>query len=232
MSDEKKFKKFVKGERDKLKDLTFKQKLEYFKDYYLLGTVVVIICVAALIALIISVKNNTFITYANITVVNGDLKKADNFKADMQKHFKLDGKSKRIVLSTDNIFRSSDPEVTAYTTEKIFANMMAHDIDLYIGLFDDVSYFAKSKCFYDLETYFSEEELAKIKEKYELYYYETTMYDEDDEPYLGKMAIGIIITDSWICEASGMTLDEPILCIPASGRRDNNTKKVIDYILK
>lgn len=184
----------IKEQNAKLKNAPFKEKLEYFKDYYLKVAIVIIAAIVIVIgiahSIITSPSDTAFAAYLfNSTGDTYDTELLDSFV----EHEGIDTKKHYTYL--DCSFRYAPEAADNYTymsIEKCMAVISSKQLDVMIGDQSSFEYYASNECFYDITTVLPEDLMDKFKDK--LVYCTVTETGEtypcgiyvDDAPKLNK----------------------------------------------
>lgn len=166
-------------EREAIKHGTFKQKYQYFKDYYrmpLLITILAILFVGTLVYKFVTSKDYAFyaamlncVPYEEYEWLNEEF--ADHAKIDLDRY--------RVVFDYNFFYTcNSSDENSVYTTQKLDAYTAARQLDVMLGTGDEFAHFADSMLFMDLRTVLTEEQLQKY-EPY-LYYIDVARVNQED----------------------------------------------------
>lgn len=199
----------IREQNAKLKGAPMKDKLAYFKEYYLKTSLLILAVAVFIIALIHSMLSGPQDTvfaalFYNDTGDSSDTTLADNFAAymgiDTSKHdVYIDATMSYHDTSSQEI--STEPATDATEAlnssmfsyddyvglEKAMALVAAKELDVIAGDDDVFNYYCKAEVFADLRDIFTKEELETYKDR--LCYYENAETGES-VPY------GIDITDS------------------------------------
>lgn len=162
-----------KEEREALKHGTFKQKLQYFLDYYkwyVIGITVAVCCAASLIYHYVTYKETAFLA----AILNsGELKSSEDYAAAFMEYAGLDPADCKVSFdaSFSVTFDLSSPEArdeVYYTSrEKLNLLMTVGELDIILSNDELFSHFANSGIFCDLRPYLSQEQIKA----YEPYFY-------------------------------------------------------------
>lgn len=181
----------IRNEQKKaLSTMTFREKLSYFWYYYKIHTAVVL-AVVAFAALFIYqyVTNKDYGFYAafvnaQLTYDNADL--AAEWAKEFQTYAQIDPDEYQVYLDT-SIALSQDmgSQDALSNQEKMLAMLQAGIVHAIVAETETFEKYAQNEYFYDLETLFSEEELAK----YGAYFYYTdasTFADGSDDTFYAE----------------------------------------------
>ncbi|MCM1184960.1 MAG: hypothetical protein NC251_11055 [Lachnoclostridium sp.] len=162
-----------KEEREALKQGTFKQKLQYFMDYYkwyVIGGIAVAFCAGSLIYHYVSYKEVTF----SVALLNStELQSSKEYASAFMEYAGLNPSDQNISFDTSLAitFDADSPEARQelyYTSREKFNLMVTvGELDAVISNDELFSHFANSGIFCDLRPYLSPEQL----EAYEPYFY-------------------------------------------------------------
>jgi hypothetical protein len=155
-------------ERESIKHGTFKQKRQYFNDYYkwpLIVTVLALLFVGALVYQFATKKDTAFFA----VMLNGS-SYSDNewFMEDYTAYAGIDTGKYKTTVDTGAFFTvNSMDETTYYTSEKLDTYAGIGELDVMVGGGEEFAHFANSTLFIDLREIMTQEQLKR----YEPYFY-------------------------------------------------------------
>ena len=89
--------------REELKQLPFKQKLIYFKDYYAKITIVVIIIIIAVISLLNTTVFNRSTCMLSLILLNGQMENSDPLSESLEEYLEITNKNDYVSAEAFNI---------------------------------------------------------------------------------------------------------------------------------
>lgn len=179
----------IKEQNAKLKDAPLKEKLAYFKEYYLKTTLVVIaalVLIGSIVYSMVTAPEDTGFAafFYNDTGDSSSTAMLDEFVA----YAGIDTKVHDAYIDASMDYSSSGSDYNAYTgLEKSMAVISTGELDVIIGDQEAFDYFSKSECFPDITTVLPEDLMEQFQDK--LYYYTN---EETGE----TLPLGIYVTDS------------------------------------
>ena len=179
----------IREQNAKLKDAPFREKLDYFKEYYLKMTIGILACViligSILYTMLTSPSDTAFAAFFfNDTGDFSSTALIDGFV----EHMGIDTKEYNAYIDTSLNYTSENADMDIYAgLEKTMAVIMAKELDVIVGDTDTIDYFSKGSCFHDVSTILPEDLLEQYKDK--LYYAKV----EDSDTVI---PVGIFVTDS------------------------------------
>ena len=214
----------IREQNAKLKDAPLKEKLSYFKEYYLKTTLVVIailIFVGSLAYTMITAPDDTaFAAYFfNDTGDSSSTVLIDEFVA----YTGIDTKEHEAYIDASMNYSSDSGSYTDYTgIEKTMAVIATNELDIIIGDQEAFDYFTRSECFHDVTTILPENLLEKFQDK--IYYY---TFEETGE----TVPVGIYVTDSPKLNENYYYVDkEPILGFLINSDSIENALTFLEFI--
>lgn len=171
----------IREQQHKMKDMTFKGKLQYFWYYYKVHTIVtifVIILGATLIHDILSAKD--YIFYG--IMLNSVGLSSENMENTFGEYAGLDLETYECFIDTSSTLSYSTPsEYTMATIQKLMAQVQGQDLDAVV--FDSQVFYnyASTELFMDLTTILSPEELEKYQDNF--YYIDYGAVDASEESF-------------------------------------------------
>lgn len=188
----------IREQNAKLKDAPLKEKLAYFKEYYLKTTLIaiaVIIFLGSLAYTLITAPDDTAFSavFFNDTGDSSDTTLADSFaefaQIDTKEHdVYIDATLMYHDTSSDAAMQASMNSYEGYVgLEKTMAMITTTELDIIAGDKEAFDYFCKAECFHDVTTILPADLLEKFEDQ--LYYYTN---EETGE----TLPLGICINDS------------------------------------
>ena len=157
-----------KEERETIKNAPFSKKLEYFKDYYLMKTIIAVVVAAILGSFLFSYfsKKETalYVTLVNFSEVQDPAGMIAPFAQEA-----INTKKEEIFLDSSSYISSDMNEVNfikyGYEDEqRLFSMVMTGEMDLFISGGDVLERYAAQEWFEDLRTVLPEADLMKMDE--------------------------------------------------------------------
>lgn len=236
----------IREQNAKLKNAPLKEKLAYFKDYYLKATIAVIIVIAFFISLLYNMlsgpKDTAFAAlFFNDLGDSSDTTLADQFAEYMQ----IDTKEHEVYIDASMNYHDTPDVTQELSTEpqteetyqmpnmfgydgyvdiqKSMALIAAKELDIIAGDEEAFAYYCKAECFADVTTVLNKEQLEKFKN--DLYYY--------TNPETGEtIAAGIYVTGAPKLEEHYYYYGEvkPIMGFLVNSQNIDNALAFLDYI--
>lgn len=215
-----------KSERQKLKDLSFKQKITYFNDYYRnisLVIIIVFIVIVYFLYTIFSPKQKNALSVAVINeTINPD--KKELLIHDFSNFINLNTKNERLTFDDSYYLNLSDSmSMTAPTQEKIAVLCYSNELDIIIADEEVFDFYASSGYLDNLA-----EQLPT-----DLYsYFSNSFYmaTNDGESAEHSSAYGIYLDDSDIYSNLEGSDKRHVLGIVANSRHKDNTLQFLRYL--
>ncbi len=155
-------------ERAAIKNGTFKQKYQYFKDYYrtpLIITVIAAIFIGAFLYNFLTAKDIAF--YA-VLLNSSPSEENEWFLEEYAQTAGIDLDEYDIMLDSSSYYKLNSYDEVSYTTQqKLYTYVGAGQLDVMLSTGDEFMYFANNLLFMDLRNVLSEEQIKK----YEPYFY-------------------------------------------------------------
>ena len=167
-------------EREKIKNGSFKDKLNYFWCYYKFHTLVTICAVVLLVMLIHDVltQKETAFFAAMLNSVSLGEDTTESFREDFAEYTEIDLDKYEVLFdNTINLDDSAAGELATGSSQRLLVYTSAGEIDVIVGGEDIFPDQAKQGMFYDLREILTEEQIAR----YEPYFYYV------DQAYLDLM---------------------------------------------
>ena len=210
--------------KEELKNLPFKQKLIYFKDYFAKRTIVVIIIIAVLISILNTTVFNRATCQLSLILINGQLEEAEALSDSLEEYLEITNKNDYVSTETFNI---SDYQMNMAFMTRIWA--ASTDI-LICSRTDFEEQAARGYCA-DLSETLPEELYASLADR--IVEGQVEELDEDGNVISRSdpTPFGIDISDSSILEEYELYCPDPVLCITANSPNLENALKTISYFV-
>ncbi len=164
-------------EREALKNASFKEKWDYFREYYkwhVIGGAIIIILLVIFIRDVVNKKD--WIFYGAMINSAAVEEQSDIFLNDFVELAQLDTENYAVMFDTSySIKKGSYDEISGAAAQKLLVNLTAADLDFVISDATTFEQYATIDTFMDVRTLFTAEEL----EKYEPYFYYVDMAEVD-----------------------------------------------------
>ncbi len=213
----------IREQNAKLKGASLKDKVFYFKDYYLLPTLGILAICAFVFSLgysILTAPRDTAlgVFFYNDTGDSSDTRLIDGFVESMG----IDTSKQNAYIDSSMTY---DPHITgldAYVgLEKAMASITASDLDVIVGDTDTVDYFAKCDCLGDVTAILP----ADLQEAFQdrLYYAETGSGE--------SAAVGIYVSDAPKLNEFSYYVDrEPVFSFVVNSDKAENAVEFLRYL--
>lgn len=155
-------------ERESIKQKSFKEKFQYFLDYYkwhAIGGVVLVVCVISLITSVLNSKENAFYgAFVNAS----QMPDFETLREDFAVRAGIDLTKNNVLFDTDlNITSGSNDQATVYATQRLMVYASAGDVNVMAGGPDIINQYAYNEFFRDLRQVLPED----LQEQLAPYYY-------------------------------------------------------------
>lgn len=240
-----------------LKDMSFKQKLLYFWDYYKIHTLVVILVAAATFGIVRDIANSKdYIFYA--TMLNAFQLDSTAVSDDFAAYAGLDTENYNCYIDTTSTLDMENlSEYDMATTQMIMALVQTGDLDVMVTDDKIFTNYAGGEMFMDLRMAFTEEELAPYRDY--LYYVDAaaiaaaneappsasmetvTLSSEEQaavteshrhpENMTDPVPVGIFVSDAaFVKSTSSYPLGASVYGIMATSGKVENAKAYLEYL--
>lgn len=204
--------------KDVWKTLSTKEKIIYFKDYYLLKVVIILIIVGSITGIIYSIFRHRpeTVIYTIMENTYPDYNASASFVNDFMEHFSLDGNDYQISLD-DNFHSNTD----MYSDQRMFSYLYGERADMYIGDKGDFKEFALNANCADMREVLPEKDFEALKDK--MFYIHDDANDRD-------VPVGISLEGNKYYEAIDKITEEPYIGVVWSTKHLDYTIAMIEYI--
>lgn len=208
--------------REELKQLPFKQKLIYFKDYYAKITIVVIIIIIAVISLLNTTVFNRSTCMLSLILLNGQMENSDPLSESLEEYLEITNKNDYVSAEAFNI---SDYQMNMAYSTRIWAG----SADIVIcsrsdfedqaarGYCADLSETLPEEMFSALSDYIVDGQEEEIDED------GNVLSRSDPQPF------GIDLSGSSVLEEYEIICRDPVLFITANSPNPDNAVKTLAY---
>jgi hypothetical protein len=226
--EDKNLKDSLREERDKLKNMSLKDRLWYIWEYYKIPIIIAVVAVVFISSIGSAVYNNRFETALSCVIINssptGETDSVDDYfnqgfrqYIDLKEDAKID-----VDYSMSLTFdESSMNEFTYAQMAKITAMISSKSLDVMIGKPDTIDHFGEMGGFVDLKELLPADVYDKAKENF---YFVTNQ--ETGE----KAACGILIGNTDFCKKTGLIIDDPILAVMSNSTHTDTAVELIRYV--
>ena len=211
-------------EKQKLKDMTRKEKIQYFNDYYRNKTVIGVIILAALVSIlytVFSAKPET-ILYAAIINDSLDEDKKNELTSDFAEKAQIDLDSKEIIVDSSFFISDENPRASMASEQKLMVYTSANDIDVIITDEEQFKHYQSQGFFDDLSENLPEDLYSKLGDSFYL------VNDTKDDSI---NAYGIYLDGSKVYKETGSVIEKPVIGILANSENKEYGVKFIRYLL-
>lgn len=200
----------IREQNAKLKDAPLKEKLAYFREYYLKTTIIAVICILFVGHIIYTMatgrSDTAFAAYFyNDTGDPSSTELLDGFVGYMG----IDTKKHNAYIDASINYSIDAGDGSSYDSymdlQKAMAVIATQELDVIIGEAETIDHFANGECFYDITTILPADLLAQFSDKLYL-----TTSGEGTDP----IPVGIYVTDAPKLARYGYYVDrEPVFSI-------------------
>ncbi len=212
-------------EKQKFSEMTFKEKVSYFNDYYRLKTIVFVAIAIGIIYLAYTILNPGPKTVLHVTSINSsiDMETAEILEANFSDYLNLDKDKENIFIDTTLYLSNEDAmnEMTMASEQKLTVLFYSGEIDIFIAPEAEFARYANSGFFSKLSDQLTTEMCSYFGDSF--YYTKTT-----EDPANG--AYGIYLKDSILYDKTGQPMENPVLGIAVNSKYTENAVEFIRYI--
>ena len=166
----------IREQQKKLKDQSFKAKLEYFWEYYKVHTLVVICVLIFAYMLIHDVLTSKPYGFYAIMLNSGASAAQDYLEKEFIEYSEFDSENYECLIDTSASYNLKlIDDVTVATSQKIVATIAAADLDVMVADYDLFTHYANQETLSDLRLYFSDTELKELEDR--LFYVDQAYLD-------------------------------------------------------
>lgn len=214
-----------KSEKQKFSEMSFKEKVTYFNNYYRITTIVIIGVIAAAAYIIYSIVTPKPETVLYAAVINSviDDQAAASLQTDFGNKLGIDPNTQEIMIDSSFLL-GTDNNMSEYTMsaqQKLGTYLYAGQIDVIIAPESVIANYAHmgslSKLTEELPT-------SLISTLTDSFYFSDT---EDDST---SSAYGIYLDNAKIYNNKGVLMDKPVIGIVVNSKYKQNAVELIKYL--
>lgn len=223
MSVKEQLKKEAQTEKEKLKNMSFQDKIWYIREYYKMHILGVFIVIGILWVIGNSIYRSTFKTELYCMIINNPSEQelntdilTDGFHAYM-------GFNEKQVIQTESISISYNDRATEYTyasMAKISALVASRDLDIMISDQTNFDHYASLNGFSDLEEELPPDLLELVRDR--------IIYGKDEAGV--SRAYGISLNGTPFAAKSNLFMEPAIFCVLNNSNRKDNSFALLRYI--
>lgn len=166
-------------ERESMKQKSFKEKFQYFLDYYkwhAIGGVVLVVCIISLLHSVLNHKENAFYgAFVNASQMPG----YETFREDFAVRAGIDLTKNDVLLDTDlYITDGANDQTTAYASQRLMVYVAAGDVNVMAAGPAIINQYAYNEFFRDLRQVLPEDLQEQLAPYY--YYMDASLVAEKD----------------------------------------------------
>ena len=221
-------------EREKMSDMSFKEKIAYFNMYYT-KKIIIIVCIASVLGyLIYQVFSPRIDELLNIAVINDyfDPEQVKDFISDLDTHFEVDPDKEKISFDYSYYISDSDmSQSTVSSIQKISTYVAAKGLDVVITDEACLKTLIENGYLISLSDLLPADMYTDLADRY----YSGAVKDEDldgNASYGPQESYGIYIDDSEIYKNSGSSIEKPVLGVIGNSPNKDNAVELIRYLLE
>lgn len=212
--------------KEDIKKLSGKQKIVYFKDYYLKICLAIILCGIFVGSMIYTSIINPSSNVLSIIALNGSyIKDEEEMSNSLESIIGMEREKDYVSVEYVN---SEDYQMNM----AFFTRVAAGDVDLIICTYSDFAEQAKKGIFADLREYLPQETYKSLTDRIMLGKIVETDTDGNIISSSEDIPLGIDLFGSKVCAEYIESLETPVLCVAASSHNTDNALKAIAYLVE
>lgn len=220
-------KKEAQNEREKLKKMSFRDKLWYIWEYYKFHLLAVVVVLFILNVVGTSLYRQSFTTRLSFAIVNdrsGGLANCESFETSL--HDFLGYGKKDLIEINEGIFLTFDEtKMTEYSyasMAKISALTAGGQLDVMIADEDTISHYTSLDAFLNIRDLIPEEFFEAHKDDF--------LYAKDGAGNL--IPVGISLEDSSFSQDTGVVMDPPYFAVMGNSDHTEDILRTLQYLFR
>lgn len=212
-----------KTEREKLKDMSTKDKLSYLWEYYRISAFIIVAAVVLLIYVIYKIITPDVKPQFNAAIINGSIftTSLEHYADDFAEHLQLDPKRESVVLN--NNFFTDYGGLASSSAEALVAYIAGGEIDVIIAPETNFKQYAYYGYFKKLSEALPTDVYSSLTDYF---------FISDQEDDTEKNPYGIYLDNSDLFKDAIYKSDSYVLGIMANGPHTDNTVEFIKYLFE
>jgi hypothetical protein len=213
-------------EKEKLREMSFRKKLEYLFEYYKFHALITIAVIAFIIYIINGILNPPAVTKFNAAIIDNpvDEKIINQYAEDFAKLLNLNPARENVELNTSYNFSIKDT-YTATLKDALVARISARDVDVIIAPESEFKNYAKTGCLIKLSDLLPTDIYSSLTDKFFI-----SNTNEDSE----QTAYGIYLSNTKFIKENAKKTDvklEPyVIGVITNTRHVDNSVEFIRYL--
>ena len=214
-------------EKQKFSEMTFKEKVTYFNDYYKVKAIVLIIAIIGIIYIVYNILTPDPKTVLHVDSTNNsiDMQTAEALGNNISDYLNLDKEKEHVVIDT-SLYLGNSETMSSFdiaSETKLVTQFSAGEIDILIAPEAVFTKYAKLGFFSKLSDQLTTEMCSNLADSF--FYTQT-----EESP--AKGAYGIYLKGSKIYDKNGQPIENPVLGITANSKYSENAVEFIKYIFE
>ena len=212
-------------EKQKLTEMTFKEKVTYFNNYYRFKVIIIILAVAGVGYMAYSILSPKPETVLYAAVVNSamDDETAAAVQSDFAEKLGIDPKTQEILVDSSFQLGSEGnvSELSMASQQKLVTYIAAAQIDVIIAPESVFANYARMGNFSKLSDELPTDLITALTDSF---YYSETEEDKTSSPY------GIYLDGAKIYDNAGNLVDRPVLGVVVNSKYKQNAGEFVRYL--
>lgn len=208
------------------KDLTLGQKVQFFKDYYLVKSIIaiIIVCVAGNFLYTVLKPRKEAVLYTAVVFDALDETKVNAMHEELDELYDVQ-KNQEVVI--DTLFLETNETKVFGSSERLQAMLFAHQVDVIISDQKEYEHLGYYGNLMNLDIFLPDDVKELVKDDLII-----SPVGEDDDPNKVKeeFAMGIDLSNCKKYKDLGSVLEKPVLSIPLGTKNGENAVKFIRYL--
>ena len=215
-------------EKQKLSDMTFKEKVIYFNDYYRFKSIAIIaiLLFGIYVAYSILAPKPETVLYAAVINYALDEESAATLQSDFGKHLGINPKTEEIMVDTSFFIGGEGDDSSQFSIsneQKLTTYFYAAEIDVIIAPESKFASYAHFGNFSKLSDQLPTDLFSSLADSF---------YSSDIEDDSTVSAYGIYLDGATIYDNKGEIIDRPVLGIVANSKYKPNVIELIRYLFQ
>ncbi|MCL2717702.1 MAG: hypothetical protein FWE14_02860 [Lachnospiraceae bacterium] len=241
-----------------IKDMSRKEKLAYFWEYYKIHTITILISAVILISIIYNMATSKDYAFYAVILNSYGLSR-ETLADDFSTFAEIDTDRVLVYIETETHLNIDDfSPFDMATVQRIMATIAAGQLDAIVTDASSFIYFSDAEFFGDLRLILSAEELKRHENR--LFYIDQDVIDKKNanpnfdnieiiiktpeekiqeiklrrqpENMINPVPVGIFMTESQLIQSAFFGNDFPVLGIIGTSRQHENARMFVDFLLK
>lgn len=210
-------------EKQKLQDMSMKEKLQYFNDYYKNRSIVVAIIIVTSISILYSITTPKSDTVLYAAIINDSLEEeaVNHLTTDFASLANIDLESNEIMIDSSYYISEDSTNISMASEQKLTTYIYAKDVDIIITDEKQFTNYANQGYFDNLSDHLPTDLYSDLSDSF---------YLANDAEGNSINAYGIFLDKSMVYQETGSIIEKPVIGIITNSKNKGHSVDFIRYL--